>query len=250
MKKILKILGILIGLLVVALFVAWMVFNEKQPVGTDTAKADTMANKMLTAINKPAWDSINFIQWEFRGGHNYVWDKSRDLVNVQWEDYSVFINTDSQKGKVYKNGTEYTGDDRDKIVRTAIDFFNNDSFWLCAPYKIFDPGTSRSMVNLDDGREGVMITYSSGGTTPGDSYLWLLDENGMPKSYKMWASIIPVGGLEFTWDDWMTLPEGAKVAQKHSSKVLEVPIFNVKTGNGAAEFGLKEADFVAARGMK
>ena len=30
-----------------------------------------------------------------------------------------------------------------------------------------------------------MVTYTKGGTTPGDTYVWLFDEKGNPKSFKM-----------------------------------------------------------------
>ena len=101
------------------------------------------------------------------------------------------------------------------MVKTAIDFFNNDSFWLAAPFKAFDPGTERSIVNLKDGRKGLMVTYTSGGTTPGDTYVWILDENDRPTAIKMWVQILPLGGMEFTWENILTLPSGALIAQDH-----------------------------------
>jgi len=71
-----------------------------------------------------------------------------------------------------------------------------------APYKIFDPGTERRIVNYKN-KEALLITYTrSGGTTPGDSYLWILNEKFLPTSYKMWTRIIPIGGVSATWSDW------------------------------------------------
>ena len=101
------------------------------------------------------------------------------------------------------------------MVDTSWDFFNNDSFWLCAPYKVFDPGTARSIVTLNDGRKGLKITYTSGGTTPGDSYVWILDDNYTPIAVKMWVSILPIGGIEFTWENYIYLSSGAMIAQDH-----------------------------------
>ncbi|MGS0527908.1 hypothetical protein ACU8V7_24695 [Zobellia nedashkovskayae] len=94
-------------------------------------------------------------------------------------------------------------------------FFNNDSFWLVAPFKVFDSGTQRSLVTLEDGSNALMITYSSGGSTPGDSYLWHLGPNGLPESYQMWVSIIPIGGLKATWDDWKIMESGAFLPTSH-----------------------------------
>jgi hypothetical protein len=45
---------------------------------------------------------------------------------------------------------------------------------------------------MQDNQEALMITYASGGSTPGDSYVWFVDQNYMPKAWRMWVSIIPV----------------------------------------------------------
>ncbi|MEZ4952350.1 MAG: hypothetical protein R2825_02080 [Saprospiraceae bacterium] len=37
------------------------------------------------------------------------------------------------------------------------------------------------------------MQYKTGGVTPSDSYVWLLDENGQPTAWKMWVSITSIG---------------------------------------------------------
>jgi hypothetical protein len=49
-----------------------------------------------------------------------------------------------------------------------------------------DEGTTRSLVKNEDKTNGLLVSYASGGVTPGDAYLWKLDANGLPQSYKMW----------------------------------------------------------------
>jgi hypothetical protein len=61
--------------------------------------------------------------------------------------------------------TKLTGSDKTDAIKTANDYFNND-FWLIAPFKLRDPGTSRSIV-MQDEKEALMVTYTSGGSTPG-----------------------------------------------------------------------------------
>jgi hypothetical protein len=114
----------------------------------------------------------------------------------------------------------------------ARDFFNNDSFWLIAPYKIFDPGTERRIVSYKN-REALLVTYTSGGTTPGDSYLWILNENYLPTSYKMWTSIIPVGGVAATWSDWEKTASGILLPKKHILSLfgMEISMGKVKAYN-------------------
>lgn len=241
--RILKwVIGIVL-FLALALFIFIKASSESMPTGTTGPAADALANKVLTAINKPAWDNTGVVQWTFAGAHDFLWDKQRNLVKVNWDDNEALVVLDETTGKAWKNGKEVTGDEGDKIVKAAWAHFCNDSFWLNAPAKVFDPGTQRSIVDLPDGKKGLMITYQSGGVTPGDSYLWILDENGLPTSYKMWVSIIPVGGMEFSWDDWTTLPTGAKVATNHTSKVLDIPITNLKAATDLTAFGLSTDPF-------
>ncbi len=238
MKKFLKWLGILIFALVLVVFIVGLIANESKPTGTPSPEADALAQKMMNAVNSTAWDTTDVIQWTFKSMHDFIWDKPRNLVQVSWEDVKVLLNTKTISGKAFRNGEELADDEARELIQKAWGYFCNDSFWLNAPIKAFDEGTTRSLVTLEDGREGLMVAYSSGGVTPGDAYVWILDENGLPTSYKMWVSIIPIGGMEFTWEAWETMSTGAKIATLHKSKILELDITNLKTGENWSEFGL------------
>ena len=228
LKKILKWVAILIAVFGIGIFAAGYFMSESKPTGTTGSEADALANKMLQAINKPAWDSTKFVQWSFRDANHYLWDKERNFVRVRWDDNEVLLHTKSVTGKAFVNGEAIAGEEANKLIQDAWSFFCNDSFWLNAPAKAFDPGTSRSIVKQEDGSDGLMVSYESGGVTPGDSYLWLLDDTGLPTAYKMWVKIIPVGGVEASWGDWITLSTGAKIATSHALKGLNIPIGNIK----------------------
>ena len=78
------------------------------------------------------------------------------------------------------------------------------------------PGTTRSMVTLDDGKTGLKISYGSGGITPGDSYVWLYDENYLPYEWRMWVKIIPVGGTPSSLTGWQKMNSGTLISTRHS----------------------------------
>ena len=89
----------------------------------------------------------------------------------------------------------------EELIEQAIDHFYNDSFWLLAPFKIMDKGVERQLVEDEEGYS-LLLTYTSGGNTPGDSYLWMLDENYRPKAWRVWTSRVSIKGMEFEWVDW------------------------------------------------
>lgn len=240
--KILKWIFIVLVVVAIGGCFAMRMASESKPAVNQTPEADQLADKMLVALNKPAWDTLQFLQWEFMQGHKYVWDKQNNKVVVRWKANQVNLNLDDQSGKAYVKGEEVTGEKADKLRGKAWSYWCNDSFWMFAPYKIYDPGTSRSIVKVQ-GKEALMVSYDSGGVTPGDSYLWLLDDNYVPNAFKMWVKIIPIGGMKSTWENWKDLPSGAKVATKHGSPAMGFEMKDVKEGNSWADFGLETPVF-------
>lgn len=249
--KWLKRIGVFLAIIIAAIGLLFLLNNESMPEGKTGPEADKLAEKVLTAINKTAWDTTGAITWNFAGRHDFIWDKTRHLTQVTWEDNKVLIDLKNVTGIAYKNGTAIADKtENDKMVKTAWSYWANDSFWLNAPAKVFDNGTTRSIVKLEDGSDGLLITYASGGVTPGDSYLWKLDENGLPKSYKMWVKIIPLGGVEATWEDWQTTSTGAKIAGKHQLGPMEIMVTKVKATANLAELTGGEDIFSALNTAK
>ena len=245
--KWLKRIGLFFAFLFGLLLILYFVYNEPKPQVVASADADVLAQKMLKAVNKEAWDTTAVLQWTFKGVHSYLWDKQRNYAQITWGEHKAQLRLDEVDGKVWKNDVELTGEEAQKGIQTAWSYWCNDSFWFNAVVKAFDKGTSRSIVKQEDGSDALMVTYESGGVTPGDSYLWILDENGLPKSWKMWVSIIPVGGMEFTWEKWTSLETGAKISTFHKSSALDLDMSNVKGAASLEAFGLNEDPFSAIK---
>ena len=242
MKKVLKWTGIVLAGMLLILFIAGWLMDEPIPEGQSGPEADELAEKMLAAVDKAAWDTTTYVQWTFKGLHDFFWDKERHLCKVNWGNTEVLIDLNTLEGKAFKDGVEQEGDDADKLLKKAWAFFANDSFWLNAVVKAFDPGTVRKKVQLKDGRLGLLVQYTSGGVTPGDSYLWILDDNYRPVAWKMWVSIIPVGGVGSTWEDWISLPTGAQVATSHKLGPLNLSL-DVQAGNDLEDFSMSTDPF-------
>ncbi|MEM6736373.1 MAG: hypothetical protein AAGC64_09895 [Bacteroidota bacterium] len=213
-KRILKFFGWLLLIIVVVGFLAYLIVNEPRPTGTQGDQAEMLADEMLNSLNKKAYDSIEHIEFTFLGLHSFQWNKKANSVIVSWDDHEVYLDL-NQKPEDYTM-QEFK----------AYQYFVNDSFWLVAPFKVRDHGVVRSFVNLEEGR-GLLVTYTIGGITPGDSYLWIVDDMGLPTAWKLWTSNVPVGGLKFTWDNWIRLQD-VSFSTLHRSMILDLDITNLK----------------------
>jgi hypothetical protein len=215
MMRAFQILGAVLILGIVAVAVLVYSMNEPRPVGTPGAEADALARAMEVAVNKDAWERTGAVRWSFFEQHHYVWDRHRGLVEIEWGESRALFHTADRTGRVWSKGEEQSPEDAEEALRTAYAYWINDSFWLNPVVKLFDPGVERSLVQLEDGGDALLVSYTSGGVTPGDAYLWIPGEGGLPAAWRMWVQIIPIGGIEVTWEGWKELSTGAKVSTEH-----------------------------------
>ena len=213
-KRILKVLGVLLLSLIVLFFIVYLLMDKPLPNGVQGEDSERLADEMLGALNKPGFDSLEHIAFTFKGVHSYEWDKKEKKVRVKWGENDVMLD-------LSRSTDEYT-----MLEYKAYSFFINDSFWLIAPFKVRDQGVVRSTVDTETGR-GLLVTYTSGGITPGDSYLWILDDNGFPIAWRLWTSIVPIGGLEFSWEEWGEYDD-VWFSQLHQSSILNLDMTGVE----------------------
>ncbi|MEX0274192.1 MAG: hypothetical protein AB3N16_07440 [Flavobacteriaceae bacterium] len=233
MKRMLRGLGVFVLFLVAVTLGLFFYLHKGLPEGEPGSAADELAKKMLTSLHVEAYDNTRFLEWSFRNGkHRYRWDRVEHSANVAWDSYNVNLHLNNLgESTVTEKGQMVSGESRMELIKKAQKLFNNDSFWLVAPFKVFDSGTQRALVPLKNGKKGLLVTYTSGGDTPGDSYLWILNDQGFPVSYQMWVSILPIGGLEATWDNWKQTETGAYLPGTHSLGPLSLPMGTVKGYN-------------------
>ena len=233
-KRILKIISgvIIFFTLPTILLLGYIYFkyNQDLPIVKPSIEADVLAQKMLKSLDFEAYKNTDYIEFTFKNRHHYKWNKLENSCQVYWKQFQVDLDlANTKNSKVLIGKQPYNGVEKNQYIKTAIDYFNNDSFWLVAPYKVFDKGTTRAIATNQDGEKGLLVTYTSGGSTPGDAYLWHLDQNNFPKSFQMWTSILPIDGFPSSWDNWTTTKTGAKLPTFHKLGFLGLEITGIKT---------------------
>ena len=229
MNQIKKVFLALLGIVILLLLVFFVVYDEPLPKGVQGDKADRLATKMLDALSFEKYQQTEKLCWTFRGKNTYEWNRKEGKCVVFWENKRVYLDLRKKReSSVFVDDVLFHGPEKNELIDRALASFNNDSFWLVAPFKLFDKGVERRYVMTKEGKEALLVTYTSGGTTPGDSYLWHLNEQGIPTSFQLWVDIIPIGGLHASWENWKTIASGAKIATSHQLSFLNIELTNIR----------------------
>ena len=242
LRRILKVAAVLILVGVAAFFYFRKSQGMEMPSGTAGTEADRMAERMMDALGYSQWQETRLVQWTFAGVNHYLWDRSNGIVEVRSGDGRVVLNIQDKDGVAYEKRELLSGEAHQEAIEAAWSNFCNDSFWLIAPFKAMDPGSRRESVETEEG-EGLLITYGTGGVTPGDSYLWYISDDGYPHAYRMWTQILPIPGLRSSWEDWQTIHTGAMISTKHSMGPMDLMITDLRTGSEFSDLDLKEDYF-------
>lgn len=223
-------LGRIVLLLFAGLAATWFVLDESPPEGASGPEADRRASEVYEAVGMKGWQKLNFIAWTHRGRHHYQWNKRDGLVKVSWAGYIVLLDLNDHTAEAYQ-GTIAVADPGlyNTLCELAWEKWYTDVFWLNPFTHLKDEDTKLSTVMIDDERT-LLAQYYDREVAPGTHFLWYLDDDYKPYKCQMWADNMPIGGITFTWEDWVELPGGARVATKHTQALMEVNISNVRGG--------------------
>ncbi len=172
--------------------------SDSEPVvaPTDTiapeTRADSVAYRLLQAHGADAWATAPYLRFNFGietpdGAQTiarHLWNRTTGEYRIEWSagpdsSYVALVNVREQQdgrlaGTVYLNGNELTGAADENAREEAYGRFVNDTYWLLAPLKPFDPGVNRTYLPDSSTAEHdvIHLTFDDVGRTPGDQY-WL-----------------------------------------------------------------------------
>jgi len=187
------------------------------PVGQPGEAAENLAQKMLKAADYEKWQSVAAVGLTFRGDDQVFWDKKRKLVEVRFKKNLVQFSEVTGKSVCYEDERRLT-DECAELTAAAVKRFYNHTFWINPAFHIMSPGAARELV-ADTSAEGaekekLLVRFASGGSTPGDTYLFTLDDEGKIANMRMWVSILMIKGIKAAFSDYRNI-EGVRIAHHH-----------------------------------
>lgn len=244
MKKfILIVLGVF-AIVFTSAGITLMSMNKSLPNGQTGEKAEQLTKKIEQAVNMSAWKNTAAVEFLFDYAKNrHFVDMKRGLVEVEWTEKSKYkvqyYKKDRSICKVWKDDKIMDSNLSSDLVEKANKAHVNDFFWLNPYAALRAPGTIRKYV----GEQALLLIFESGGVTPGDSYLFITDENHRPVRIQMWVSVFPIKGIEWNLESWIKSSTGAMLNNKNSGGMLTIEIKDIKTW---AQYPAKKEDRFAS----
>lgn len=193
------------------------------PLAADE-KADAVAKELVASLGGPAaWEKARQLRFDFVvesdgkrvAEFHHVWDRYTGDYRLLGTDksgapYAVYFNVNTHQGTAFVNGRPVDGDEKAKLLENAYGRFINDSYWLLAPWKVFDPGVHRNYDGEKPGPDGapcdvLKLSFEGVGMTPKDLYwLWITRDG---HRMVQWQYVLGGAAEEPTtvlWKDWRT----------------------------------------------
>lgn len=252
LQKTLKLFFGIVVIGVVGLLVFYFTYNEKLPQGSDNATGDKISQEMQETLGIKAWNKTRYISWTTSNERYYIWDKKEGLAKVSWSGNEVLLNLNTGESIVKIKGVEISHlEKKEKLVYLARDYFEADKYWFSAPYEVFESDVQRSMVLLEgQSKRSLCIQYSdTHDSRSGEAYIYILDENNRPLTWKMWNDRFYLDGLSSDWIDWQKSSTGFWYPSSHKSQFFgyKIDIQNMLTGKRFKSIGLKTDPFKSLR---
>jgi len=224
--------------------------------GADDPRAERVGRAMIDAMGgTAAWEHARWFRFDFtvvRDGKKvasfaHYWDRWTGRYRVEGEDpggvpWKAYFNVNTREGDYWVNGAKTEGEARAKGLERAYGRFINDSYWLLAPWKIFDPGVSLEYAGEVAGPSGnpcdeIKLSFAGVGLTPKDIY-WM-DVDRSTHLLDRWKFVLNGGNdppTPVAWKDWRKFGGiELSVSKPFADKPVEIRFENVQVSETVDE---------------
>ncbi len=189
------------------------------------AKADAVGKELIAAMGgMPAWEKARQFQFDFvvvKEGKpvarfSHAWDRYTGDYRLSGTDkagapYTVYFNVNTKTGKAFVNGRAADAEKQAQLLENAYGRFINDTYWLLAPWKIFDPGVRLTYDGEKPCPEGTVtgtcdvlkLSFENVGLTPKDVYwLWVTRDGRKMVAWQYLLNGAEEAPTMAMWKDW------------------------------------------------
>jgi hypothetical protein len=214
--------------------------------GSDARAIEVVHESMAAMGGWDNWRNTRYVVWTL-SGQNHVWDKWTGRFRIERDNTIVSMNVHDKSGRVWTNGQEVTGVERDDILETTYGRWVNNSYWLMMPYKLKDSGVTLKYMGTgktEKGRDADMLelTFEGTGLTPQNRYLIAFDaETRLVSQWSFYRKATDTKP-EFVlpWTDWQTYGKvkiaagrgETKITNLRTAKVLPDAVFESTASTG------------------
>jgi len=184
--------------------------------------ADTLAMRVYEASGGPAaWQALRYLRFNYailrerQADHivHHFWDRGAGDYRLEFPGpggfpYVVLFNVNTRAGHAYWQGVELDPTETARQLEAAYRRYTNDTFWLLAPFKLFDPGVQRGY--LPDSSTAtydvVHLRLPDADLLPSDEY-WLYIDKASGRlatwSYVAEGDAPDAPARTFVWDNYV-----------------------------------------------
>ena len=161
-----------------------------------------------------AWAALPTLRFDWvveRGGAEmfrvrHLWDRAERHARAEWpvgQDSTAVVILDlaastpsAPVGRAFLNGQP--SPPADSLLADGYSRWVNDSYWMVAPLKTFDPGVNRGLADDSSGTGPGVLAMSFGdvGLTPGDRYWLFTNAQG---DIARWTYVLEGDTTASTW---------------------------------------------------
>lgn len=216
-------------LIIVAMTTALFIYsfyrtgNQERPTGIEGPEAKALTEKINTSVAMDRWNEIDAIYFEFFPlGTRHFRDKKRGLVEVIFDEdndvYRAQFELNGEKSKAWRNDRPLSGEDAEYAISTAREHHKREYFWL-NPLEYIQ---RENVILKKVGERALLASFLQQDGSEGDAYMIVTDQTGRPTHMKIWASSLPLQGMEASLDEWKKLENGAYISLSRETFLQEI----------------------------
>ena len=219
-----------------------------------------IAQQMFDAIGGNAnWQKARYFRYDWiveREGkrlalRSHYWDRWSGRYRVEGVDdkgtpYAVYFNVNTRAGDAWLGGKKVSdAAQKKKWLDDGYEAFINDSYWLLAPFKVFDGGVTLGYDRVDKAPSGetcdvIKLSFQNVGLTPKDVYwLYISQKSHLVVAWKFVLDGDSSHNGAYAWSDWKKVgPIMVSSMRKSTTKPSVIRFDNLKVSTDVDEAAL------------